>query len=106
MSCTDPDYKRWTKIPPGSTYELSVVGPAVAYARFDDANTVHIDTWVDIAPGPHREVLSANGVHSVFIFLEVVANDSPVMVKATVTTPAGAVHKEVFCHTVDGKAPK
>ena len=106
MACADPDFKRWTKIPPGSMYELSVTGPAVAFAKFDDAGTSSIDTWTDIAPGPHIEPLSPKGVHSVFVFLEVVAAGTPVEVKATVRTPKGKVHQTAFCHTVAGGPPK
>jgi hypothetical protein len=104
MACPDPDFKRWTKIPPGSTYELSVSGPAVAFAKFDDAGTALIDTWTDIAPGPHVEPLGPRGVHTVFIFLEVVAAGA-VEVKATVRKPNGTVHQAAFCHTVAGGPP-
>ena len=106
MACADPDFRRWTKIPPGSTYELSVSGQAIAFAKFDNAGTASIDTWIDIAPGPHLEPLSPQGVHSVFIFLEVVAAGTPVQVKATVRKPGGKMHQSVFCHTVTGGPPK
>jgi hypothetical protein len=105
MACNDKDHHTWSSIPKGSRYELSVVGPAVAYAKYDDASTVTIDTWTDIAPGPHTEVLSPEGTHSVFIFVQVVSSADPVFVKARVRKSDGQLHGKDFCHTLPAGEP-
>lgn len=105
MACSDPKNREFRDIASGSTYELSVTGPAgfAAFAQFDDHATTTIETWpaAEITPGPRKKVLkSPGGVHFVFVFVTI-SSTKPVDVKVEAT-----VDGKTYCRTVSGGAPR
>jgi hypothetical protein len=102
MPCTDRKHKEWMGVASGSTYELSVTGPAgfAAFAQFDDGRTDTLEMWPseDITPGPKKKkVAGAGEVHFVFVFVNIdPTKDIEVTVKAT-------VDGKPYCRTISGK---
>lgn len=102
MACDDPKRREFMNVAVGSTYELSVTGPAgfAAFANFDDGRTNTIVTWPfeDISPGPKKEKLAGAGqVHIVFIHVNI---DPTKNIDVTVEA---SVDGKAFCRTVRGK---
>ena len=102
MACNDPKWRTFLNVPAGSSYELSVNGPAgfAAFAHFDDGGTSTLETWPfeDISPGPKKKKLSGGGkTHVVFVFVKIDGTkDIDVEVKAS-------VDGKTYCRTVSGK---
>ena len=102
MACSDAKWRTFLKVPTGSSYELSVTGPAgfAALAQFDDESTSTLETWKfeEISPGPKKKKLAGAGkTHVVFVFVNIDGQkDIAVEVKASVDGKA-------YCRTVSGK---
>jgi hypothetical protein len=102
MACDDPKRREFMNVAVGSTYELSVSGPAgfAAFANFDDGRTNTIETWPfkDISPGPKKQKCSGAGkVHVVFIHVNI---DGTKNIDVTVSV---SLDGKEYCRTVSGK---
>lgn len=102
MSCDDEKRREFTKIPAGSTYSVSVAGPAGfgVLGYYDDGGNNALVKWkaADLRPGPKTQTLLGSGlVHSVYLFVTIdPTKNISVKVEATVDGKS-------YCRNVTGK---
>jgi hypothetical protein len=97
--------KIWSRVPPGSTLELSAQSATAAFdvrARFLDTNGTE-ELWgrPDLVPGPKRKVLDFPSVVRVAIsFLS--ATEQDVELNARIVKPDGTIHGTPYRETFTG----
>lgn len=98
--------KIWSRVPQGSTLELSAASPEETFdvrARYvpTDGNS---EVWLrpDLVPGPKRKRLTSTSVVRLLVsFLS--AEEQDVEVRARVVKPNGTVHGDPYRETFRGK---
>lgn len=97
--------KIWSRVPPGSTLELSAQSATAAFdvrARFLDTNgTDEIWPRVDLVPGPKRRRVDFPSVVRIAIsFLS--AEEQDVEINARIVKPDGRIHGTPYRETFTG----
>lgn len=97
--------KIWSRVPPGSTLELSAQSATAAFdvrARFLDTNETE-EVWPreDLVPGPKRQRLDFPGAVRIAIsFLS--AQEQEVELHARIVKPDGKIHGMPYRETFTG----